>query len=141
MKDDRLRVPVDDPYVMALGRVAYVFATMEWNAVWCCDKMNPNYAKRASKKKSSTIATDLTTYAKRRPNPQLRNDCLNAATEFKRLVLVRNNVAHGKPGTASDGEQRLFHEGRPWTIEMLQDTADEYAACSLVLSDLFHHRL
>lgn len=32
MKDDRLRIPVDDPYVASLGRAAYVFATLEWNA-------------------------------------------------------------------------------------------------------------
>jgi hypothetical protein len=28
MKNDRLRVPVDDPYVEALGRHSYVFATL-----------------------------------------------------------------------------------------------------------------
>jgi hypothetical protein len=51
MKDDRLRVPIDNAYVEALGRATYVFATLEWNAVWCCDRMQPNYIRDPGPKK------------------------------------------------------------------------------------------
>jgi hypothetical protein len=141
MKGDRLRVPVDDPYVEALGRSAYVFATLEWNAVWCCNKMSPNYVNRVGRKTAGIIADDLIALARRRSNVQLRDDCLNAGLDFKRLVLIRNSIVHGKPGTAPNGDQRLFHFGTPWTVEMLQDIADKYTVCSQVLNDLFHHRL
>lgn len=46
MKDDRLRVPVDHGYIEALGRAAYVFATLEWDAVWCCERMQSNYIQK-----------------------------------------------------------------------------------------------
>jgi hypothetical protein len=59
MKNDRLRVPVDDPYVEALGRHSYVFATLEWTAVWCCKKMSTNYIDGIGKKTAGIIADDL----------------------------------------------------------------------------------
>ncbi len=59
MKDDRLRVPIDNAYVEALGRATYVFATLEWNAVWCCERMEADYIRKLSRKTAGKIADNL----------------------------------------------------------------------------------
>lgn len=33
MSDERLRIEVDEPYLLALGRALFVFSGLEWNAV------------------------------------------------------------------------------------------------------------
>ena len=43
MKDDRLRIPVAADYAAAIGLAAYVFACLEWDAVWCCERIKPDY--------------------------------------------------------------------------------------------------
>lgn len=44
--NDRLRSPVKDDYAEALGRVAYAFATLEWQVVWCSEKIKPGSLRR-----------------------------------------------------------------------------------------------
>ena len=41
MKDDRLRCPVEKEYVKAIGLAAYTFASLEWQVVWCMEKIKP----------------------------------------------------------------------------------------------------
>ncbi len=141
MKDDRLRVPIDSVYVEALGRATYVFATLEWDAVWCCERMEPGYIRKLSRKTAGVIADDLVSLSKKRPSAQLRKDCLGPASEFKSLVEVRNGIVHGKPGTAPSGEQRLFRDGNAWTPAMINDAADSFAACSSLLNALLYNQL
>jgi hypothetical protein len=43
MKNDRLRFTLDNPYAVALGRAVFAFARLEWDAVWCCNKLEPGY--------------------------------------------------------------------------------------------------
>lgn len=141
MKNDRLRVPIDEAYVVALGRAAYVFATLEWNAVWCCERMQQNYIQRLGRKTAGQIAGDLARLARRRPVHQDQKACLEPASEFSRLVLVRNSILHGKPGTAPSGAQRLFRDGSPWTAELIDDAADQFATCSIGLNALLYNQL
>jgi hypothetical protein len=139
MKDDRLRVPFDKPYIEALGSAAYVFACLEWNAVWCCERMEAGYIRKLKKKTAGVIADDLVRLAGKRTPVQSRIDCLGPANEFKRLVNLRNGIFHGKPGTASTGEQRLFKDGHPWMLTMITDAPDEFAKCSISLNALHYN--
>jgi hypothetical protein len=73
-------------------------------------------------------------------------DCLAPAKEFQRLVRVRNGILHGKPGTGkpdtpSAGKVRLFQDGNPWTPEMIDEAADEFAACQIVLGSILYGQL
>ncbi len=150
MRDDRLRISVDDCYIKALGRATYVFAILEWNAVWCCERMEAGYIQKLERKNAAgkivgktagCIAKDLVRLASQRPDPQDQRDCSGPAHRFKRLVETRNGIMHGKPGTAPSGEQRLFRDGDAWTPEMVDDAADEFAACSLLLHALLYNQL
>lgn len=57
--DDRLRVPVDDPYVHAVGLATICFARLEWDAVWCCERMEVGYIGTLGRKTAGMIASDL----------------------------------------------------------------------------------
>src|SRR6266513_514138 len=101
MKGDRLRVPVDGNYLCALGMAVFAFARLEWAAVCCCERIRPN-----------TINTRAVRMANR------------VADEFKGLVPVRNELLHTQPAETDEGAQQLFRDGRPWTIEKIDDAAD-----------------
>jgi hypothetical protein len=139
MKNDRLRVPIDEPYIMAIGRATFVFATLEWNAVWCCERMQRNYIRSIRRKTAGKIAIDLVRLAML--IDQGRDGCLGPAIEFLRLVELRNGILHGKPSTAPTGEQRLFHNGALWTPEAIDEVADQFAACSARLNHLLYTQL
>lgn len=82
---DRLRIPVDDDCLIALGRFAYIFAGYEWNAADCCQRMQAGYLGKLGRKTSGVVAEDLVRLASRRPSI----DHLKVAPptdEFKRLV-------------------------------------------------------
>jgi hypothetical protein len=140
-KDDRLRVPVDDAYVAALGRATYVFAILEWNAVWCAERLSPGFLNEIAKKTAGAIASDLLAFVEKITDSALEAACKPPAIEFKRLVNIRNGILHGKPGTAPDGAQRLFRDGTRWSPEAIDSAADEFAACGIVLNSLLHKEL
>jgi hypothetical protein len=71
----------------------------------------------------------------------LRATCLPPSLEFQRLVQERNGLLHGKPGTATNGNQRLFRHGQEWSIAAIEAFSDEVAACSILLSDMVHQHL
>ncbi len=141
MKNDRNRIPVEERYVEALGRATYVFATLEWNAVWCCERIKPGYVAKLGRKTAGDVARDLISRLSRIGDVTVRQACNGPAHEFHRLVKVRNALLHGKPGTADDNAQRLFDQGKPWSPEMIDDAADEFAACSITLNALLHGEL
>lgn len=141
MKDDRLRVPIDDPYLHAVGLALICFARAEWAAVYCCEKMDPGYIGTVGKKSAGQIATDLVARAAAHPDPAVVATLSPAADEFKRLVGIRNDLMHANPGTAPNGDQRLFRKGSEWTIPAVDDAADEFTANSIILNDHYHNVL
>ncbi len=142
MKDDRLRMTLDDPYAAALGRAVFAFARLEWDAAWCCNKLEPGYIDNLSKKTAGNIAADLMRLAS--ANQALWDVYEASCNEFKRLVVVRNELLHGKPGaTDPESDQRLFKQGVAWAIELVDDAADDFTACQIQLNDMLfkglHH--
>jgi len=140
MKGDRFGIPVEAAYVEAVGRAAYIFARMEWDVAWCCERMRRNYLNTLKKKTAGIIANDFLALSNRRPLT-IKADCVFAAKEFKRLVLVRNRLLHAKPSTAPGGEQQLAHDGKHWTIAMIDDAADEFAAGAKLVNALLYNQL
>ena len=141
MKDDRLRVPVDDPYVVALGQITYGFAVLEWNAVWCAERLNPGFIANLKKKPAGTIARELVALLNRIADPTVKAACEPPVNDFLKLVDTRNGILHGKPGTAPDQSQRLFRHGTAWHTADLHDAADEFAECSVRLNALLYGEL
>jgi hypothetical protein len=141
MQEDRKRVPVDTPYAHALGLAAYCFAICEWNAVWSVERLQPGYIATIERKTAGVIAKDLVDLVNVISDPAVKAICLPPSLEFQRLVQDRNGLLHGKPGTASNGDQRLFRHGQEWTISAVDAFSDEVTACSTLLNDMVHKHL
>jgi hypothetical protein len=141
VKDDRLRVPIDEPYLHALGLATICFARLEWDAVWCCERAQPGYIQTVTTKTAGQIANDLIYLAANHPQPPIVASLGVAAAEFKRLVARRNDLVHSNPGTATSGEQRLFRRGAEWTIAMVGELADEFVAAGSPLNAHHHYLL
>lgn len=141
MKDDRLRVPIDDPYLHAVGLAMVCFARLEWDAVYCCEKMQPGYINTVGGKTAGQIANDLVALTAAHPNAAIVASLGPPAAAFKRLVGMRNGLIHANPGTAPNGDQRLFRHGTEWTIAMVNDAADDFVAAGTPLNHHFHHVL
>lgn len=141
MNNARLRVPIDDAYLHAVGLATICFARLEWNAAWCCEKMRVGYLNAIGTKTAGQIANDLVGLAAAHPDPTVVASLMPPATEFKRLVGTRNNLVHANPGSAPNGDQRLFRMGAEWTIDLVNDAADEFAAASEPLNYHIHNVL
>lgn len=140
MKDGRFRVPVEASYVHAVGLATISFARLEWDAVHCCERMQPGYLRTVDRKTAGMIASDLVNLAASHPDPGTAISLGAAAAEFVRLVRRRNDLLHASPGTAPTGEQRLFRRGDEWTTVAIDEVADEFVAAATVLNH-YHHSL
>jgi hypothetical protein len=122
-----------------LGRAIFAFARLEWDAVWCCNIIEADYIDKLLKKTAGVIADDLVRLVS--SQKLLWDSYGTACEEFKRLVVLRNELFHGKPGTTPDGLQRVFNRGSVWTIELVNNAADEFTACEIRLNDLLYKGL
>lgn len=94
---------------------------------------------RASERRlQAKLQTTLVALAGAHPEPTVVASLGPPAAEFKRLVSKRNDLVHANPGTAPNGDQRLFRKGGEWTIELVNDAADEFAAASGPLNHHIH---
>lgn len=138
MKDQRLHISVQPDYASALGLAVYCFASLEWNAVWCCERIRPGSIEGLEDRTAGRVADTLLHLVKRLESSEQKLELESAAAEFRFLVGTRNNLVHSKPGTAPDGSQGLFRHGDHWTIAELNAVADAFAACSIRLDHALH---
>lgn len=141
MKDDRLRVPIDDTYLHKVGLAVICFSRLEWDAVWCCEKISPGYIHTVGKKTAGDIAKDLIQLSAKHVDQAVSGQLSPAANEFLRLTKRRNDFLHANPATAPNGDQRLFRHGVEWTVSMVDELADEFTACSLTLNHCLYSLL
>ena len=140
MANDRMRIPQDSAYFHAIGLAAVAFARLEWNAVWCCERLQAGYITtiEAERKTAGRIGQDLLMLFSRVADVELSNRIQAYAVEFQKLVLDRNGLLHGKPGTASNGDQRLFRHGTVWTIEAINSFSDRCVTAGQPLNALLY---
>jgi hypothetical protein len=145
MANDRLRVPVEADYVAAIGLFTYAFARLEWDAIWCCERMKPGYIHDLAKKTAGKIAHDLLTLFEKHPDPAIREVGLPAAMVFTGMVEIRNSLVHGKPFTAGDEKrsQRLSRHGynEGWTIDTINVATDSFVRAAGNLNHMLYHEL
>lgn len=134
MPDERLRVPIHPDYASAIGLAVYCFASLEWNAVWCCEAIEPGSVDGLEDRTAGRVADTLIHLVKRLNGSAEQCELEDAATDFRGLVATRNNLVHAKPAIAFDGSQGLSRHGDQWTMEELKLTADAFTRCSLRLN-------
>ena len=138
MKDQRLSISVRPDYTSALGLAVYCFAGLEWNAVWCCERIQPGSIEALEDRTAGRVADTLLHLVKLLGTDEEQLQLQSAAAEFRFLVGTRNNLVHAKPGTAADGTQGLFRHGDHWTVAELNAVADAFATCSMRLDQALH---
>jgi len=143
MADERLLVPIDEPYLHAVGLAAICFARLEWDAVWCCEKLQPGYIPtiKAERKTAGRIAQDLIDLAARHPDETVNASLSEAASEFKRLTGRRNDLLHANLATSPEDEQRLVRDGLWWSIKDINEAADEFVRAARPLNHHLHRVL
>lgn len=139
MKDARLRQPVKEDYLLALGQATYCFALCEWQVVWCSEKLRPGSAERFVRKKleAGQIAKKFLDLTRNMSPSKDRKKLKSLAERFAALVTRRNEIIHGKPCTRPDGEAGLS-SGAIIEIEDLENAADEFSQCSIELGEVFY---
>jgi hypothetical protein len=128
------------PTFSAIGMATYCFAQMEWNAVYCGDKLDPGFVNTVGTKTAGMIANDIIGFAHLIADHTKQTRYRAAADEFARLVRRRNDLMHANPATVGS-DQRLVRHGTVWQPNEIDDLADEFAACSIELNELYHHVL
>ena len=138
MKDQRLTIPVHPDYTSALGLAVYCFASLEWNAIRCCERIEPGSIEGLEDRTAGRVADTLLHLLRRLDGSKNQLELQSAAADFRVLVGTRNNLVHAKPGTSVDGKQRLFRHGDQWTLAEFAAVADAFAACSSRLDQALH---
>lgn len=140
MSNDRLLIPQDPNYFHAIGLAAVAFARLEWDAVWCCQRLKDGYINTIEprRKTAGKIAEDLERLFSRIADTDLRLKVVPFAAEFSAVVQERNGLLHGKPGTAPNGDQRLFRHGTEWTIDKINEFSDRCVKAGTPLNALLY---
>lgn len=145
MSDDRLRVPQDTEYFHAIGLAAVAFARLEWDAVWCCERLQPKYIDEIDEKRKTAgkIASDLKELFSKVSDDAFRAKIIPFAEEFSEVVEQRNGLLHGKPGTSPKpgGAQRLFRHGVEWDLDAVNEFADRCVRAGTPLNALLYDEL
>jgi len=105
--------------------------------------LQSNYIQTIEPKKrtAGTIANDLEGLFFRISDGGLRAKAVPFAEDFKSIVLDRNALMHGKPGTAKNGDQRLFRHGSELSINYVNDFLDRCVRAGGHLNALLYNEL
>lgn len=111
--------------------------------MWCCHRLQPKYIGtiEPQKKTAGIIAGDLSRLFLRISDAGLRIKAVPIADEFKKIVLERNALMHGKPGTSPNGEQRLFRHGSELSISDVDRFSDHCVRTGGSLNSLLYNEL
>ncbi|HWW00661.1 MAG TPA: hypothetical protein VNZ64_13265 [Candidatus Acidoferrum sp.] len=139
MKNDRLRQPIDNDYMHALGVATFCFAICEWNAVYCAERIRPGSLRSFidDELTAGKIAKKLNTLTRSMPKSAEREQLIAGAQGFADLVHLRNRILHGKPCTGPGGKARLSNT-KILQVTDLEDAADAFSDCSIELNRLLH---
>jgi hypothetical protein len=72
-------------------------------------------------------------------NVTLRAQIVPFAEEYCAVVEIRNGLLHGKPGTAPNGDQRLFRHGEEWSIDSVNKFSDRCVLACQPLNALLYN--
>ncbi len=137
------RIPVDDAYLLAVGRATYNFAYLEWGIVWLVEAIEPGFLGKAETLTANKISKELMKVLKNFDQHDPAMLKLNElASSFVSLVKLRDMLMHGNPITADGGAQKLHYQGRhgvkDWSIPEILEFANKTAEASISAGELLH---
>lgn len=143
MANQAERIPVDDDYLLALGRAAYNFAYLEWGIVWLTETIKVGFLNEVRQLTAGQIANRFSQAVGNLADDDPNKLALRSlAWSFTYLVEDRNSLMHANPFTAKGVEQRLLYDGRQgrkdWTIQLIDEFSDQTATASIEAGRLLH---
>ena len=140
MADERLTLVVEADYAAALGMALFAFATLESEAIWCCEQIEIGSIRDLDDRTAGNVAERLANLLRTlAPSPD-RERLSAAAARFQALVKTRNLLFHSKP-VGLGQTNVLSRRGDPWTLSEINDAADSFAKCAEVLNSLLNSYL
>jgi hypothetical protein len=127
---------VEPVYAQTLGQATYAFALLEWHAIRCCEALSSGYEARMNHTTAGEVGEDFERLARSVGDPHLRNELIGGAGEFRRLVRVRNALAHARPGHDANGRCILVNGERPWLVEGILQAVHAFETCAGRLEEL-----
>ena len=134
MPTDHAVPNVGSDYTAALGLAIFCFADLEWNAIRCCERIEPGSMEDLFERTAGRVADTLLHLVERVEASPEQIGLKQAAARFRDLVGTRNNLVHAKPGATNEGASMLFRHGDPWTLAELDHVAQAFSACSARLN-------
>ncbi|WP_024617084.1 hypothetical protein [Pseudomonas kilonensis] len=141
MSDERLSYPMGGGYAEVLGVAMFMFARLEWNVIWCCERIKDGSVYELKEKTAGVIRKRLSKLVSDLPEGELREQLSSAAERFNPLVDLRNDLIHGTPMTDSEHGQCLRGSTGVWTITRINEAADSFAACAIHFNGLLYGAL
>jgi len=133
LRNDRFKLTVEPDYASALGLAVYAFASLEWAAVRCCERIERGSIEALSDRTAGRVADTLRHLAAGLPADARQQALEESAADFQAFARARNNLLHAKPGINGQGRHRLFRDGDQWTLDEINAVADAFTECGLRL--------
>jgi hypothetical protein len=139
---DRKSMSIPDDMKAPVGEAVMCYAMAEAAAKSCCEALKPGSMAWAADKTGGQIADRLANELRNLPRgTAFKARAERAASEFGRIVGRRNDIAHALPRYVAGTTNTLHRNGEDWTVETMLSVADEFGACCLELTGLFHDHL
>ncbi|PWQ97563.1 hypothetical protein [Leucothrix arctica] len=136
------RISTEKEYLLALGACVLQLISAEWNAAYCCERMQPDYIRDVSdpdqRIMARNIAEKLVSLTKNLPDSDDKSELTNAADIFLSLVKEERNFLYHSHPISYDGKTALKKNQRIFTIEELKETTVRAFDCSGVLNKSLH---
>ena len=140
--DYKFRIPIDEKYLLAIGRATYNFTYLEKIIVDIIAKIsNEGHAVIPAKATAGTICKKLeqlipTSHA------DIQAELSSIHSSFKNAIdNNRNKLLHAHPYTSIDGEQQIGYPDKDWTTESIYQAAKEFELIAIDGSKLYHDKI
>lgn len=162
MSDSYKRIPGDDEYFKMLGIAIMAFQRLEWDVLYCCDRLSRDFirnaqdnlwtsmqsAKGGKKKKGGGKSEGAKELFARVSDRDLRDRLSGLIDNYIKIVDDRNQLVHADPATKEDpsgGNQRLIYQAgskrKVWFIDDLEKFSSECVDLGSYFNSILHNEL
>lgn len=141
MSDEGLSYRMENGYAEALGLAAYMFARLEWNVVYCCERMKEGSVSELKELTAGLVRKRFGKLILAVSDDDVRDQLIKAAEVFNPLVDLRNDLIHGTPVTHPEYGQCLKGKTGYWPITRINQAADAFAECAISFNGILYGAL
>ena len=140
--DYKYRIPVDEKYLLAIGRATYNFTYLEKIIIDIIVKISPRgHDAIPAKATGGTICKTLEQLIPA-SHADIKADLTSIHLSFKNAIdNNRNKLLHAHPYTSIDGEQQIGYSDKDLTIESIYQVAKEFELIAIDASKLYHDKI